>query len=201
MNHTSPLASQSVEQSHWTIRLASRVIIGATLLGLLGCGSILGSGGSGEHLEKAEEATRQGDIGRAIESYRSHIAYRLSLTDRPEWENPSFYELMIGDLELRRNDVAAALQAFERAEQAGVEAGLVSDRYRAAGTWLEQHDREIEALELLKKYRERDPLLFDAMLDRIAKEVTRREEFAIQTPATPTAPPIGIATPTIVAPE
>jgi hypothetical protein len=155
-----------------------RALLLATLLsGTSGCQRIFGVRGAGEHLRAAEEATRKGDITAAIESYRRHIAYRLSLAERPEWENPSFYELMIGDLELRRGDVAAALGAFERAETAGIERGLVSDRFRATGTWLEQNGREVEALELLKKYRDRDPLLFDAMLDRIAKEVTRKEEL------------------------
>jgi len=146
-----------------------------------------------DHLRIAEEYTRQGDIAGAIDRYARHIAYRESIPDRPEWENPHFYELMIGDLELRRNDIAAALAAYERAERAGIEPGLVSDRYRSAGSWLEQNGRFEEALTLLRRYRERDPLLFDAMLDRIARAVTAAEDMS----GAPTPTPL----PSAAAPE
>lgn len=178
---------------HTGVLFLAIVLLMWAIIGSTGCRRIFGRGGAGVHLEEAEEATRQGDITRAIESYQRHIAHRLTITDRPAWENPSFYELMIGDLELRRGDIAAALQAFERAERAGIDAGLVSDRYRAVGSWLEQQQRPNEALALLKKYRERDPLLFDAMLDRIAKEVTHREEFTLppaKAPAETTLAPV-----------
>lgn len=183
MNSPSFLPRSDRHRLHTGLVLVAIVLLVCAVIGSTGCRRIFGRGGAGAHLEEAEEATRQGDITRAIESYQRHIAHRLTMTDRPAWENPSFYELMIGDLELRRGDTAAALQAFERAERAGIDAGLVSDRYRAVGSWLEQQQRPNEALALLKKYRERDPLLFDAMLDRIAKEVTRREEFILP-PAT-----------------
>ncbi|MFM1847507.1 MAG: hypothetical protein RL417_981 [Pseudomonadota bacterium] len=172
----------------YAVKLGLTALIPLVVLG--GCRTIFHGSSSGDHLRAAEESTRRGDISTAIESYRSHIAFRLTISDRPTWENPSFYELMIGDLELRRGDVAAALSAFERAEAAGIEQGLVSDRYRAAGAWLELNGREMEALDLLKKYRERDPLLFDAMLDRIAKEVTRKEESPHPTPTVTVSPPI-----------
>lgn len=141
---------------------------------LAGC-RLIGSGGP-DHLRIAEELTRQGDIGGAIDRYNRHIAYRQTMVDRPSWENPHFYELLIGDLELRRDDLTKALAAYERAERAGIEAGLVSDRYRSVGSWLEQRGRLDEALELLHRYRDRDPLLFDAMLDRIARAVTAAED-------------------------
>ena len=182
----------------YAAKLGLPALLSLAVLG--GCRTIFHGSSSGDHLRAAEESTRQGDISAAIESYRRHIAFRLTIADRPSWENPSFYELMIGDLELRRGDIAAALSAFERAEAAGIEQGLVSDRYRAAGAWLELNGRDMEALELLKKYRDRDPLLFDAMLDRIAKEVTRKEESPQPTPSVTASPPIDNDAPLTTAP-
>ena len=150
------------------------------LLGLSGCFR----SSERDHLRRAEEFTRQNKFNDAIETYRRHIAYRLSLKDRPDWENPYFYLLIIGDLELRQESLDNALSAFSEAEKKGVEAGLVSDRYRSLGTWLEKKGRLTEAIKLLSDFRDRDPLLFDAMLDRMAKDLTAQEN------ATPIATPL-----------
>lgn len=179
-------SERGVTMARWQNIILTTVLV----LAAPGCG-VFGSAGT-DHLRLAEEYTRQGDIAGAIDRYTRHIAYRNSIEDRPEWENPHFYELMIGDLELRRNDLAAALAAYERAERAGIEPGLVSDRYRSTGSWLEQNGRLGEALTLLRRYRDRDPLLFDAMLDRIARAVTAAEDIRGSSPADitdKTAPP------------
>jgi hypothetical protein len=81
----------------------------------------------------------------------------------------------MGDVELGRGDTGKALTFYEEAEQKGVATPLISDRYRAVASWYEEHGQLKEALELLSKYRDRDDLLFDSMLDRIAKELTRKE--------------------------
>ena len=126
-------------------------------------------------LRDAEELTRQGNYDQAIESYQAHMESRIAATDRPEWENPHFYLLLIGDVELGRGDTGKALTFYEEAEQKGVATPLISDRYRAVASWHEEHGQLKEAMELLSKYRDRDDLLFDSMLDRIAKELTRKE--------------------------
>ena len=123
-----------------------------------------------------------------MESYRLHIEYRLTVEDRPRWENPWFYLLVMGDLELRQGNVPEALAYWTEAETRGIEPGLVSDRFRSAATWLEQRDRLEEAYELLTRYRERDPLLIDAMLDRLARELTAREDRS--SPAAPVLKPL-----------
>lgn len=138
------------------------------------CGSGCFSSGP-ERLTNAETLTSEGRHDEAITAYREHISERLESSDRPEWENPYFYLLNIGDIELSRGNVAAALAAYEEAEREKVEAPLVADRYRAVASWYEERQQFQEALTILTKYRDRDPLIFDSMLDRIARTLTAQE--------------------------
>ena len=124
-------------------------------------------------LHTAEELTTEGKPDEAIAAYRKHISERLETVDRPEWENPYFYLLNIGDIELSRGNVDAALAAYEEAEREKVELPLVADRYRAVAMWYEEHGQLQKALDVLTKYREKDPLIFDSMLDRVARELTK----------------------------
>lgn len=128
-----------------------------------------------ERLTDAEALTSEGRHNEAIQAYREHISERLETSDRPEWENPYFYLLSIGDIELSRGNVDAALAAYEEAEREKVDPPLVADRYRAVASWYEEHGQLQKALDLLGKYREKDPLIFDSMLDRIARELTAHE--------------------------
>jgi predicted Zn-dependent protease len=107
-----------------------------------------------------------------------HVEDRLADKDRPEWENPYFYYLIIGDIKLRDNKVKEALASYEFAEAKKIDVQLVSDRYRYVAQWYEKQGKPDLAMEVLKKYRERDPLLFDAVLDRVAREITRKEDEA-----------------------
>jgi tetratricopeptide (TPR) repeat protein len=148
-----------------------RLTLSLSLTLLSGCFSIGGS----ESLREADEFARQGRWDDAIEAYREHIDDRLAVSDRPEWENPYFYLLTIGDVELGRGEPTKALQNYEEAEKQGVAPSLVSDRYRAVAAWYEEHGKLEDALKVLTTYRERDSLLFDAMLDRIARTLTDQE--------------------------
>lgn len=132
--------------------------------------------GSSDLVSEAEELTDKGDIDGAIKIYREHIAYRLSRPQRPDWENPYLYCLTIGDLEFARGDLTRALEAYEEAERQGVEKQLVADRFRNVARDFEVRDELAQAVAVLQKYRDRDPLLMDGMLDRISKEIVRREE-------------------------
>lgn len=132
--------------------------------------------GSVSPLQRAEELTRQEKYQEAIAVYRVHIADRIEVADRPEWENPYFYLLMIGDLQLRDDHPESALESIELAERYKVEPGLISDRYRAIASWYEHRGDLSRAMEVLRRYRGRDELLFDAMLDRLAREMVLREE-------------------------
>jgi tetratricopeptide (TPR) repeat protein len=135
--------------------------------------------GSGySNLQRAEEFLRQKKFDQAIAAYTQHMHNRLAYPQRPEWENPYFYLLLIGDVHLHQGAVDAALTAYAQAEQAQVDRSLISDRYRSVARWYEQHNDLRSALALLERYRDRDPLLIDAMLDRLSKALTVQEEAA-----------------------
>src|SRR5690606_31946453 len=135
-----------------------------------------------ENLEAAEHFSREEKYDDAIAAYRKHMRYRLSLMDRPDWENPYLYLLMIGDLQLNQDKPDEALASYELAEKNKVDAALVSDRYRYLASWYEKQGRLDTAIEILTKYRDRDELLFDVMRDRIAKTLVENERAAAATP-------------------
>lgn len=154
-------------------------ILSFALLSLPGCRSTIVletfSFNSNEYLKEAEESTRKGDYESAINAYFNHIESRRTLEDRPEWENPNFYLLLIGDLYLKQGNVDDALRIYEEAEEKGIESTFVSDRYRMVARMFEDKGELKEAIDVLTKYRERDPLLNDLMLDRLSRELIKKE--------------------------
>lgn len=153
------------------------------------------------YLEHAEELSRKGQDDEAIELYKKHIQYRLALSDRPEWENPHFYEIIIGDLELRQGRLDAALAAYETAEREGVDHALVSDRFRHVARWYETQGKLNEAMDVLQRYRDRDELLFDLILDRIARRLVAEEERAGHTGEHSPTPTIAVTAVPISKPD
>jgi len=139
-------------------------------------------------LQQAEEFLRQKKYDQAVGSYEKHMTKRLARKDRPTWENPYFYLLMIGDTHLRADQPEQALAAYSDAESRDVDSGLISDRYRSLAAWYENHGRFQEALNILSKHRNLDSLLFDSMMDRIAKDMVKFEDTG-KAPPTPTAEP------------
>ncbi len=133
-----------------------------------------------ENLRQADELSREGKYEEAIEAYRKHMEYRLTVTNRPEWENPYFYLLLIGDEYLHRGEPAKALEQYEEAERQKVHPTLISDRYRAVARWYEEHGQLQLSLDVLKKFRDRDSLLFDAMADRVARALTEQENKELE---------------------
>lgn len=128
------------------------------------------------HLQRAEELARQNKMDEAIDEYRLHMRERLALNDRPQWENPYLYLLLIGDLYLAKADLSKAQESYSLAELNKVDAHLISDRFRALASWHEKRGDLEAAIAVLTTHRQRDPLLFDAMLDRISKELVKREQ-------------------------
>lgn len=127
-------------------------------------------------MKAAEEQSRLGNIDKAISEYKLHMREREQNKARPDWENPSFYLILIGDLELHRGNIDAALKNYLAADEAKVDAGLVCDRLRSAAKWYEDKGELAQAFALLNQHRTRDPLLFDPTLDRLAKRMTENEE-------------------------
>ena len=132
-----------------------------------------------KYLREAEVYERQGDFSQAIKAYRQHIQKRLENENRAKWENPSFYLLLIGDLYLRQSQVEEALAEYEAARLEGVARSLVADRFRLVATWLAERGQTQEAIEILSVHREEDPLLFDLMRDRLAREKVAQEEMLL----------------------
>lgn len=148
---------------------------------------------SSDELRRAEELTREGRYDEAIAAYREHMESRLEVTDRPEWENPYFYLILIGDVQLSRGDPTAALTIYEESESKLLSCQdpeakkfhetLLSDRYRAVASWFAEHEQLEKALEILRRFRHRDTLIFDAHLDRVARTLTEREQKSAGTNA------------------
>lgn len=127
-------------------------------------------------LRQAEEQFERGEYGKGQATYHRHMQERLSDKSRPEWENPYFYLLLIGDCYLRQGQVEQAIASYQEAQKQDVPQELVADRYRAVARWYEEHESLEKAFEFLQANRHLDPLLFDVMLDRIAKAIVKRED-------------------------
>ncbi len=136
--------------------------------------------GHEDSLQKAEEFLRQERFDEAIAAYHRHIDFRLSIKNRPEWENPNFYLLMIGDVQLNQGKIEEAISTYQEAEKNGIEQTFISDRYRSVAAWLEKRDRLKEAVDILSKRRDLDPILIDSVLDRLSKELVLREDSQSQ---------------------
>lgn len=157
------------------------IVLAFCLLLLSGC---LFSPGETE-LQRAEELSRQKKYPEAIASYRKHMEERLALSSRPEWENPFFYLILIGDIQLGIGQPEEALTSYLEAEESKVDIYLVADRLRSVARWYEEKGEYDKAMKLLLTHRDRDPLLFEAMLDRVSKAKTLKEDGKLPM-ATPT---------------
>lgn len=146
-------------------------LAGASLF-LIACASL---SEQGDPIERAERHTEEGHYDEALALYRKHMDDRLAATNRPEWENPYFYLLAIGDVYLRMGQPEQALGAYNEAESHGVETSLIADRYRSVAHWYIDRRKLDQALEVLKKYREKDTLLFDSLLDKVGRALTAQE--------------------------
>lgn len=127
-------------------------------------------------LSQAEKQFEQKEYALAQANYRRHMQQRLKERDRPEWENPHFYLLLIGDCYLHQGYIELALVDYQEALEQGVSQELVADRYRSVAKWYKEHGNLEKAFEFLQTHRHLDPLLFDVMLDRIAKAIVKRED-------------------------
>lgn len=152
--------------------ISHTVVTTVALMQVAGCSSISST------LDLVTQAEADVEVGRyeeAIAAYRMHRDERLEASDRPDWENPHFYTLLMGDVELRRDQPEQAMMLYKKAEREQVTPALVTDRYRALAAWYAEHDQLEQAMTVLRTYRARDPLLFDAMLDKTAKKLTAKE--------------------------
>ena len=87
---------------------------------------------------RADKLSKEKKYEEAVKAYWDHINFRLSVKDRPVWENPYIYLLDIGDLYLEKGDVEQALYHYELAEKKRVKQAYVNDRYRYVASWYEE---------------------------------------------------------------
>jgi tetratricopeptide (TPR) repeat protein len=127
------------------------------------------------YAKMAEHRRAAGKLDEALELYRKHLQQRLEDTARPAEENPYFYELLIGDVQLQQGKAEDARAAYEEAKTHQVGKDLVIDRFRRLGAWYEAAGRYEEAIAILKSYRSLDEFLFDIDIDRVAKEALNKE--------------------------
>lgn len=132
--------------------------------------------GNNGSLQFAETLANEGKYDEAISVYRKRMDSRLALKNRPQDENPYFYLILIGDIEVRRGDPEAALSLYEEASTRGVDKRQIGDRYRQMATYYAEKKDYEKAMEVLKKHREEDPLLFDSMLDRFARALIKEKD-------------------------
>ena len=154
-----------------TILLCSVVTLGACSFGV----STFSLQAAGAHRRNAEQFKTEGKLREAIVEYEKHIAERTAAANQFPGENPSFYYVMIGDLHLELEEPEQALDAYLKANDDGVMKEFIVDRLRQISAYYEAQERYSEAIELLSKYRELDPLLFDWDVDRLHKKSIRTQ--------------------------
>jgi tetratricopeptide (TPR) repeat protein len=125
--------------------------------------------------KEAEILSENNKYSEAINEYQKHIEDRLKVKGRPEWENPYIYYLDIGDLLLKQGLVDRAVKKYMEADEKGINPAWVNDRLRQVASWYEERGMLNDAIDHLKKYRHRDELLFDLMLNRLAKQLVENE--------------------------
>lgn len=137
-----------------------------------GCVSTFGP----SHAQRAAQLRQQGKYEESIEQYRLHMEQRKNDPNRPQDENPSFYELLIGDVFLDAGNPKEAEESYLRASSQNVHGDLVNFKFRHLGQWYESQGNLGKAIEILKKYRDRDPLMFDYDIDRLHKAMLKQED-------------------------
>jgi len=160
-------------------RLCAIVFMVGLALNLTGCLVFYGVSTwqpPGEHRRTAEQLRSQGDFTQAIAEYHLHIAERLRASKRAADENPHFYLLYIGDCYLELGDPLAATEQYLSAHQLNVSETSITDRLLRVANWYGARGRYEEALELLDKHREIEPLIFESQLDTFSKLVVQRDE-------------------------
>lgn len=122
------------------------------------------------HAEAAEKLRKNGKYESAIEEYKRHIAVRLAKEDKPKDENPYFYYLLIGESYLRLGELEKAEESYSTALKQEVNTTLVADGFRQIAGEYEKREDYDAAIEILRKHRELDDLLYDAQMDRLHKK-------------------------------
>ena len=131
--------------------------------------------------DKAKELADGGDYDGAIATYTRHIEERLENPNRDINENPFFYFLLIGDIYLAKKDYKAAESSYSLALMRSVNKELVADRiYTLSKAIINQNNLNTKDLntawDLLGRYREIDPLMFDYYLSELHRTMIEKAD-------------------------
>lgn len=127
-------------------------------------------------LSRADAALENKEYDEAITLYKEHIESRLDNPLRSSWENPYFYLIVIGDVYIEKKEPKKAEITFLKAEKKGVKKPLINDRLLKLASYYEKNHQFSEAIELLDKNIDRDPILFEGYLDKISRYQTTFED-------------------------
>lgn len=121
------------------------------------------------HARIAEQLRAEKKYSEAIAEYERHIEARLVAPGKDQDENPYFYKLLIGDVYLESGELKMAEKSYIEAVDKGVDKQVASSKMRGVSDKLVELGKSDEAMELLRRHRELDPLMSDLEIDRIFK--------------------------------
>ena len=132
------------------------------------------------HAKNAEEALQAGELDQAISEYRLHLDERLDDPNRPNWENPYFYSVLIGDIYLKQDLPERAKDSYLLAKENRVSNDVIVDRIRSLSRYYAAKGNLEEALSLLKEFRNLEPLMIDFDIDQLHRKIIEKEDAAKQ---------------------
>lgn len=125
-------------------------------------------------LSKAQELESSGSYAEARDAYEKYFAQLLEQNYKTP--NPYFYQVIIGDLELKLGNPDLALERYQTAIEHDVNKGLLSDRIRLLADWWENAGEADRSLALFQQYRFLDPQSFDYELSQLHRRIVAREQ-------------------------
>lgn len=128
------------------------------------------------HAQRAQDLRNEHEVDEAVKEYHLHIEQRLATANRPEWENPYFYYLLIGDTYLENDQPQEAKDAYLTAYHEKVNEHFIVDRLVQLANWYLKHRQDEAGISLLRQYRELDPLLIDNEIDQMHKKIVSEED-------------------------
>lgn len=126
--------------------------------------------------DKAKTLSESGQFSEAISMYTRHIENRLDIQPREDNENPFFYFLLIGDAYLSQQNYKAAEAAYSVALDRSVNQELIADRIHTLSKALIEKNELNAAWDLLTRYRDTDPLMFDYYLSELHRTMVAKAE-------------------------
>ncbi len=120
-------------------------------------------------LNKAELAFEENNYAEAVLLYDKHREERQNTKDRPSWENPSFYHLVVVESLLKLNKPEEAEARILLGIKEGVDNALIVDKLRLIAEWYVKNKDLTTAIDFLDKYHHLDEEYIDGIIDGLSK--------------------------------